>query len=180
MVVGEIGREPERQCEQARGLRRQLEARRIGTAHDQRERVERRILDAIDLQKGIEAAQLAVMRERLGAGDVIRRGASFLRDGEYTLGRGEQEFGRGIDKAPDQPWAGDAIDLRGCSRVTLICPTASRRVGGWESPVVPPGEAFHIHQIVSASALNRQSVSDDRPACLAAGQITDDNWPLCR
>src|SRR5438552_16377987 len=100
---GEIGGEPERHGEQARGLRRELKPWRVGTAHDQRERVECWILDAIDLEKGIEAAELAVMRERLGARDVVGRGARFRRDSKDAFGRGEQEFGFRIDEAPDQP-----------------------------------------------------------------------------
>jgi hypothetical protein len=45
------------------------------------------ILDAVDLEKSIEAAQLAVMRERLGAGDVIGRGAGFCGHGKDPFGR---------------------------------------------------------------------------------------------
>jgi len=86
---------------------------RIGAAHDQRERVERTILDAIDFEKGIEAAQLAVMRERLSPGDVIGRGARLRRDVKDAFGRDEQEFGFRIDEAPDQPGTGDPIDLGG-------------------------------------------------------------------
>src|SRR5205823_1114640 len=97
--------------EQAGGLRRELETRRVGATYDQRERAERPILDAIDLEKGIEAAQLAIMRERLAAGDVIGRGAGFRCDGKDPFGRGEQEFRFGIDEASDQPGTGDAIDL---------------------------------------------------------------------
>src|SRR5207237_4680306 len=71
MVVREIRRKTERQGQKARRLRRQFRPRRIGAAHDDGKRIERRVLDAVDLQKGIKAAQLALMRERLGARDVV-------------------------------------------------------------------------------------------------------------
>src|SRR5215472_8993872 len=45
VVVGEIRRETERQCEEARRLRRQFRTRRVGAAHDDGERIERRVLD---------------------------------------------------------------------------------------------------------------------------------------
>ena len=77
VVVREIGRKPERKREQAGRLWGQLEPRRIGAAHDQRQRVERMVLDAVDLEKRVEAAELALVRERLGAGDVIRRWRRF-------------------------------------------------------------------------------------------------------
>jgi len=75
VVIREIGRQPERQRQQARRLRRQFRARGVGAAHDHREVVERRILDAVDLQEGVEAALLAIMRKRLGARDVVGDGA---------------------------------------------------------------------------------------------------------
>jgi len=94
------------------GLRREFKARRIRAAHDHGQEIERRIGDAVDLEKGVEAAQFAVMRKGLGAGDVISDRAGLPRRLEHKLGRGEQEPGLGVDKAPDQPRAGDAVNLR--------------------------------------------------------------------
>ena len=74
MVVRVVRGEPERQRQQTWRLRRELEACGIGPADDQRERVERRVADPIDFEKRIEAAQLAVMGERLGAGNIIGYG----------------------------------------------------------------------------------------------------------
>src|SRR5207237_3252338 len=56
MVVCEIRRKTERQSEKTRRLRRQFRPRRIGAAHDDGKRIERRVLDAVNLQKGIKAA----------------------------------------------------------------------------------------------------------------------------
>ena len=112
MVVGEIGGQTEGEREQPRGLRREFETRCIGAAYDQRERAERGVLDVVDLEEGIEAAQLAVMRERLGAGDVVRGRAGRGGHGEDALGRCEQECRLRFDEAADEPWAGDAVDLR--------------------------------------------------------------------
>src|SRR5690349_7162236 len=61
--------------------------------------------------EAIEGAQLAIMGERLGARDVIRRGACLLSHGEDLLGRHIQELGIRLDEAPDQPGTGDAVDL---------------------------------------------------------------------
>lgn len=59
VIVREIGREPERKGEESGRLRRKFETCRIGAAHDQLQPVEAAILDAIDLEKRIEAAELA-------------------------------------------------------------------------------------------------------------------------
>ena len=69
MVVGKIGREAERQRQQTRRLRREIEACRVGSAHCHRQGVERRVADPIDPEKRVKAAELAVVRKRLGAGE---------------------------------------------------------------------------------------------------------------
>src|SRR6516162_6491958 len=84
-------------------------SRRIGAADDERERVERRIFDAVLLQEGVETAQLAVMRKRLGARDIVRRGPGLRRDGQDAVGRREQEPRLGVNEPPDQPRAGEAV-----------------------------------------------------------------------
>src|SRR5207245_2403826 len=65
----------------------------------------------VNLQEGIEAAQFTIVRERLGAGDVVGDSAGLSSHSEDALGRGEQEFGFRINKAPDQPGTGDPINL---------------------------------------------------------------------
>src|SRR5438270_1722504 len=116
MVVCEIRRKTERQGQKARRLRRQFRPRRIGAAHDDGKRLERLVLDAVDLQKGIKAAQLALMRERLGARDVVSDRARHPRDIKHLLGRDIEKRRFRIDKAADQPWAGDTVDLRTLAR----------------------------------------------------------------
>src|SRR5260370_8418633 len=65
MVVREVGREPERQREQAWRLRRELEMCGVGPAHDQRERAEGRAVAGVNLEKRTETAQLTVIHEYL-------------------------------------------------------------------------------------------------------------------
>src|SRR5947207_2356277 len=50
VVVGEIGGKTERQRKQTRRLRGKFETRGIGASDDQGQRVERRVLDAVDLE----------------------------------------------------------------------------------------------------------------------------------
>jgi len=111
MVVGIDGREAERDGEQTRRLRRELQPRGVGAAHNQCQRVQRGTLDTVNLQEGVEAAQFAIVRERLGARDVVRGGPGLGGDGEDALGRGEEEFGCRIDEATDKPGTGDPIDF---------------------------------------------------------------------
>jgi hypothetical protein len=82
-------------------LRCQLEPCRIGASDDQRKRFERWIFDPVLLKKGVKTAQLAVMRKRLGAGDVIGSGPGLRGDGEDALGRREQKPGLGVNEPPD-------------------------------------------------------------------------------
>src|SRR5215471_3355425 len=109
VIVGVDNRKAQRHGQQTRRLRCQLEPRRIGATDDQREHVERRILDAVLLQEGVETTQLAIMRKRLGPGDIVRRGPGVGRDGEDALGWREHEPRLAVDEPPDQPGAGDAV-----------------------------------------------------------------------
>src|SRR5260370_42097916 len=112
MVVREVGREPERQREQAWRLRRELQMCGVGPAHDQRERAEGRVVDGVNLEKRIETAQLTVMREWLGPGDVIGDGAGRLRHVEHLLGRDAEEGSLWVDKTADKARAGGAVYFR--------------------------------------------------------------------
>src|SRR6516165_4429976 len=111
MVIREIRRQPERECEQPRGLRRQIEPRGIGRANDDREGVECSIPDLVDSQEGVETAQLAVMRKRLGTGDVVRCRATCRSHVKDPLRRGKKEGGLRVDEAPNEPRAGNPVDL---------------------------------------------------------------------
>ena len=119
LIVGEVGGQAERDREQPRGLRRNLGSRGIRTANDDRQPIERRLVQPVVVKEGIEAALFAVVRERLGARDVVGRGTGLLGDGKHLLGRHVDELGILGDEATDQPWTGDAVDLRR-SRVTHL------------------------------------------------------------
>src|SRR5262245_63920082 len=90
--------------------------------------VERGILDAVDAQDGVERAALAFMR-KLDAFDIVGRPAGLSGDVENILGRDVDELGLRIDEAPDQPRAGDAVDLRALARHPLAgrCADCSAR-----------------------------------------------------
>src|SRR3954462_12289665 len=96
---------------QPRGFRRQVVPGCIRPAHDHRQAVQRRVLQAKMADEAVEGAQLAVMRKRLGTRNVIRRRASLPCDSEDLLGGNVQELGVRLDEASDQPWAGNAVDL---------------------------------------------------------------------
>src|SRR5205085_3420885 len=124
-----VGGETERQRQQSWRLRRELEPCGIGPADDQRERVEPRVADPVDFEKRIEAAQFAVMGERLGAGNVISDGAGRPCHVEHLLGRSVEEGRLRIDKAADQPRTGDAVDFR-----ALASDPARRALGELMAP----------------------------------------------
>src|SRR3954469_23433863 len=87
--------------------------------------VERRILDAVDAQDGVERAALAFVRE-FDPVDVVGRSARLFGDVEHILGRDVNELRLRIDETPDQPWTSDAIDLRVLSRHPLAWRWAQR------------------------------------------------------
>src|SRR5258708_30484419 len=82
--------------------------------------VERRVLDVVDPQNGVERAALAFMRE-FHAIDVVWYPARLLSDGEDLILRDVDELGIGIDEAPDQPGTCDTVDLRMVARHPLPC-----------------------------------------------------------
>src|SRR5262249_6900798 len=63
VIVGKVRGEAERDREQPAALRGEVMARGIGAAHDFRQVVEGRILDAVDAHDGIEGAALAFVGE---------------------------------------------------------------------------------------------------------------------
>src|SRR5229473_5657271 len=72
--------------------------------------VECRVLDVVDAQDGVERAAFALMREFHGI-DIVRNPTRPLSDGENLFLRDVDKFCIGIDKSPDQPGAGNSVDL---------------------------------------------------------------------
>src|SRR5437868_4200081 len=84
---------------------------RVRAAHDQRERVERRIVELVLLEEGIERAVVAMMPQ-LHAGDVVGYGLLALGHLHDVGGRNEEEHRLTVDKAANQPWARNAVHTR--------------------------------------------------------------------
>src|SRR6266481_6298505 len=80
--------------------------------------IERWVLDLVDAQDGIERAAFTFVRE-FHSVDVIGNPTRLLSNRDYLIFRDVDEFRIGIDEAPDQPRAGDSIDLRMFSRHPL-------------------------------------------------------------
>lgn len=93
------------------GLRGEVVTRRVGAAHDRCQGLQRRLRQLVLTNKGIEAAPFAVMREPLGAGDVVGNGPGLCRNGEHPVSRHIEKFGIRLDEAADQPRTGDTVDL---------------------------------------------------------------------
>ena len=112
IVVARERREAERNGVQAGCFRREIIARGVGAAHDQRERArDADRLEPEQLEHGVERAALALVAD-LDALDVERDRAGVGRD-VFHLGRIDIEDARlRVDEAADQPRAGDAVDLR--------------------------------------------------------------------
>src|SRR3954452_21667410 len=72
--------------------------------------IERRILDLIDAQNGIERAAFALMGE-FHAIDVVRDPTGLLGNGEDLILRNVDELCIRIDEAADQPGASNSVDL---------------------------------------------------------------------
>src|SRR6185312_16811034 len=75
----------------------------------------RGISQAVMLEEGIEAAELAVMGE-MNARDVVRDSVPLLRCLKHFLRRHVVKFRARVDEAGDQPGARDPIDLRTLAR----------------------------------------------------------------
>ena len=89
----------------------QIVSGRVGASDDLGQMVESRILDAVDTQDGVERAALAFVGE-FDPVDVVGRSARVFGDVEHVLGRDVNELRLWIDETSDQPWTGDAVDLR--------------------------------------------------------------------
>jgi hypothetical protein len=91
------------------GLRRQLTRVGVGAAHDQRQRIERRIGQLVLLEKRVERAPLAVVAE-LDVRHVVRDRALALGDGHHLTRRHEEERRLTVDEAADEPRTRDTVD----------------------------------------------------------------------
>src|SRR5262245_41352750 len=94
--------------------------------------IECRVGDLIDAQEGIERTAITLVRE-FNPSDIVGRGAGFF-GGRQDPARRHVDEGRGrVDETPDQPRAGDAVDLwplpRHPSRwfLSLFCARAPQR-----------------------------------------------------
>src|SRR6266566_8093142 len=85
--------------------------------------IERRVLDFVDAQNGIERAALALVRE-LHPVDVVGYPAHLLSDGKNLILRDVNELRIGVYEASDQPRAGDTVDLWmfACHPLARSCP----------------------------------------------------------
>ena len=101
-------RESPREIAARPGACGELELRGVRAAHDERELLERRVVEAVVLQESVEAAELAFVREvdvRYVVGNRVAR----LRGITHLLGRHVQELRVLVDEARDQPRAGNAV-----------------------------------------------------------------------
>jgi hypothetical protein len=110
VVVREIPGQSLRDREQPGRLRREVEPAGVRPAHDEREPLQRGVVQPELRKKGVEAAELALVAE-LHVGDVIGGGGLFRRN-LLHLARGHvQELGVRVDVAAHEPRAGDAVDF---------------------------------------------------------------------
>lgn len=80
------------------------------TAHDSRELLQGRIVEAVLFQEGVEAAQVAVVGQ-FDTRDVIGNRAGFGGDAQHRARRDVEQFRLVIDEPGDEPRAGYAVDL---------------------------------------------------------------------
>ena len=95
VIVREQSRQPQRDRQQAGGLRRKIEASGVGAANDRCEFAQGRIGQGIPLHERVKTALLADMTE-LDVGHIERNGTRFDGDFRNTIGGDEQELGFGI------------------------------------------------------------------------------------
>lgn len=115
MVILKNSRQAERQSQQARCLRSQVEARRIRGTHDDRERDQRGVGQLIFRQESIETAELANVSQ-LHARDIKRYRTFALGDGQHLVRGYKEKFRRLIDEPLDQLGAGNAVNFRALAR----------------------------------------------------------------
>src|SRR4051812_43071311 len=108
-----------RDRQQSFALRCEMRARRICTSDNGRETSESRIMYVVGAHDRIERAELADVAKCYSR-DVIGCASDILRDLCDVLYRYVDEFRLRIDEAADQPWTGDAVDLRVLARDPFV------------------------------------------------------------
>src|SRR5262249_32332908 len=94
--------------------------------------IERRVDDPIDAQKGVKRTTIALVRE-FDTCDIIGRGAGFLGGRQDAIRRYIDKRGGRVDETPNQPRAGDPVNLRPLPRhplrwsLSLFCTLAPKR-----------------------------------------------------
>ncbi len=94
-------------------LGREVALVRVGASDDQRQSVQGRLLldKPVATNDRVERALVAVV-PKLGAGNVVWRGTFTIGNSGDLVARDIQELGLVVHEALDEPWTGDAIDLR--------------------------------------------------------------------
>src|SRR6266436_10074975 len=135
--------------------------------------IERRILDLVDAQDGIERATIALVR-KFHAVDVVRNPTHLLGNRNDLILRDVDELRIRIDEAADQPGAGNSVDLWVFSRDPLARSWTNVATGG-QSLLNPIGDtAFQKSRFLAheaqcsgaalANGLSVNAVGDDLPA----------------
>src|SRR5207249_10381854 len=96
---------------ETRRLRRQLTRVGVRAAHDEGQHAERRILELVFPQEGIEGAMVADVSE-LHPWNVVGDGPFTLGNRHNLVCRHEEERRVLVDEPRDQPRTGDAVDTR--------------------------------------------------------------------
>src|SRR5262249_19090360 len=102
--------EPFRDRLETARLRREIAPRRVGTAHDQRQAVDRLVGDLIGLDDRVERTFLAMVTE-FDAGNVVRDRAGLARHALHLTHWNEQELRILIDERANEPRTGHAVDF---------------------------------------------------------------------
>src|SRR5712692_312897 len=154
----------------------------VGTAYDRCQRLERRIRELVDAKERVEGALRAVVTE-LRARHVERDSALAARGLSDFILRNEEKLAARIDKALDQPRAGDAIHsglasgypLHGLatssssrsSRARIACRAAGR-------PSLTAGISFHCSTGTpgTATPLRSQPKATTRQAPATSSRLT--------
>src|SRR5262245_4306515 len=115
LVVGHKIAEAERDGIEPWRLRSQVEPRGIGAAHDAGKPVQRLVLQSEIGDHGVETTSLTTVRQS-HARDTEGNGVASRRFLNYASRRYVVDDRHWIDEAPDEPGAGNAVDLRPRSR----------------------------------------------------------------
>ena len=122
------------------------------------------MLEVVALDEGIKTAVLANMRKR-HAGDlwphVISGGFLIRRDLGHLVGGHIQKFRASIDKTPDQPGAGDAVNLGALTRDPARATAC--RLGKQGVLLFTPGldAPFQVGRVNAEAAQSASSVLTD-------------------